>query len=624
MKESCKRIAWIAVSFLAAAAPGMDWTVQRKLRPDAFEIGGYLHQAIGRTFDAIGTDRISMAILIVVVLWLTNRYLFHKPRETGVGEYLLCGLFTLMQLLNVAINQVGTVAVLWENMFQLFKVFLYLPGMFVLFLCACRALNELLRHKCTLKRSKRWDAHPFAFPFVALLLAWLPHLIIKYPGALTIDTVLQYHQYALLRPRTTPHPPFGSVVYGWLIKTALASGQMNLFYFGFTLIKTLLFIAVLSYALSVMNRRKLPMWICWLSMALFAVSPVYVGWTTVISKDSAYLIVTMLAAALMLEAMSDVKAFLSSWRHIAALIFSLSIMMLVRHNGIAIAIPLCVVLFFKLLREKAGGKMLRRLAAITFASLVLGAGTEQLIIAVMDIEKVSVDDWMAIPLQQTARIVLQHGEEVTDEEKAVISEMMSYDTIAQDYTEADSDGIRYSEHGPRTPENVSAYLKVWWDQVRRYPVTALDAMLHMNGVLFDLQDNNPVYVGLTDHFFTEHVYLHSFNDMSYYNSEVIRPLNGLQRALTEWYYRFDQLPLVGGFASMGFCMELMMFICYWAVVHRRKGMLLVLLPALVTGVSGLFCPIVYSRYLLPMMGSVPLWIAGWGISIQNDENAKDL
>jgi len=490
---------------------------------------------------------------------------------------------------------------------------------FALFLCAVRALNELLCFNPLMKRSSRWDKRPFWFPFMVLCIAWLPHLIIKYPGALTIDTVLQYHQYANWRPRITPHPPFGSLIYGLLLDLGRNTGKMNLCYFVFTLIKTIGFIAILSYSLSVMNRKKIPMWVCWFAFVLYAVSPVYVGWTTVLSKDSSYLLCVMLAGSLMLETFGGVSEFMTSRWKLVLLACALVVLMLVRHNGITIAIPLLSILVFRLLKEKTDVKKVRRFICYACAVILCGIGIEEAIIYAMDFAKVGQDDFLAIPMMQTARIVRDHPDDISEEEARLIDQVIEYDTIAQKYKPSDSDSIRYSGQVGRTKEDIGNFLSVWLDLIKRHPITALDATLHMNGVLFDLQDNNPVYVGLTDHSITEHVYLHSFNDMTWYNSEQIKPLNGWQRALTEWYYCFEDLPLVGGLVSMGFCMELMLVMCYLSVVNRRKGMLPVLIPALVAGVSGLFCPIVYSRYLLPMMGGVPLWFAGWWISTKQDE-----
>lgn len=633
MKNGLKKLWWILVSALAAWTPGMNMNVQRKLRPDALEIGGYLHQIVGRTFDSIQTDSITLAFIMGGMLWFTHRYLYRKPKRTGVGEYLLCGFFSVMQLLNAAVQQTGSVQTLGENTFQMIKAVLYLTGMFVIFLCALRGLAELLEWRPKQRAFALWNRHPFLFPFLVLVIAWLPHLIIKYPGALTIDTALQYHQYAGIDERTTPHPPFGALIYGFLISTGLKTGQMNLCYFVFTLCKTLVFIAVLAYTLQVMHRRATLQWMQLFALILFALSPIYVGWTTVISKDSAYLILCMLAGALMLENIGGESIDRSRWR-MALLAADLILMMLVRHNGILIAVPLLLAMLIGLWRDRVERKRLIRFACYGCAVVLAALGVEEGIIQAMGYRRVSQDDWMALMYQQTGRVVTLHDDEIPQEEKEILNHMFVYDEIFERYDPPEADKMRWNypedgrvngeipafpEDNGRSEEEVRDYVRVWWEQFKRYPLDYLDATLHMNGILFDLQNDWPVYVGLTDHALTDDVYPNSFNDMNYYNAEQIRPLNGLQRALTECYYRADDLSLVGRLFSMGFCVETMLALIYLSWVQHRRRMLLVLIPSAVCAISGLFCSIVYLRYLLPTVGMLPLWLAAWNLCEPADE-----
>ena len=84
-----------------------------------------------------------------------------------------------------------------------------------------------------------------------------------------------------------------------------------------------------------------------------------------------------------------------------------------------------------------------------------------------------------------------------------------------------------------------------------------------------------------------------------------------------------ELPLVGPLFSMGFCMELMIVMLYlgWKRGHRQS--LAMWIPSLVTGVSGLFCAIVYLRYLLPTVGGVPLWFAAWMLCEDHKQEPKE-
>lgn len=163
------------------------------------------------------------------------------------------------------------------------------------------------------------------------------------------------------------------------------------------------------------------------------------------------------------------------------------------------------------------------------------------------------------------------------------------------------------------------YSTIWWAQLKRWPTVYLDAALHMNGVLFDLQDNVPMYISFSDMKLDTYVYPWSFNDMEVYDREALVPLNSIQRALTEWYMSFDRIPFIGMFATMSFNVVLMLALYYISVTEGRRGAGLVWLPALVTFAICVFSPVVYLRYALPIVGSMPLGTAAYYAARQREE-----
>ena len=107
--------------------------------------------------------------------------------------------------------------------------------------------------------------------------------------------------------------------------------------------------------------------------------------------------------------------------------------------------------------------------------------------------------------------------------------------------------------------------------------------------------------------------------MTMYDREALVPLSSVQRALTEWYMDFDRLPLVGLCASMSFNVLLTLALLYQCVTERRWGILLVFLPALATLLVCLFSPVVYLRYALPLIGSVPVVLAACATRMESEE-----
>lgn len=136
-----------------------------------------------------------------------------------------------------------------------------------------------------------------------------------------------------------------------------------------------------------------------------------------------------------------------------------------------------------------------------------------------------------------------------------------------------ADAVKDTYRQTATAEDRLAYWGVWWRQLCRWPTEYLDAALHMNGLLFDLRDNEPMYISFSDMALDTYVYPWSFNDMTMYDREALVPLSSAQRALTEWYMDFDRLPLIGLCASMSFNVLLTLALFYLCATGGRRGIL---------------------------------------------------
>lgn len=142
IKGWIRRAGMLGCAGLMAAAPWLNLAPARKALPDAQSLFGYVYQLIARTFASLEVDRLAAALLLAACLWLCRRFLFRKPAGTGVGEYGLCAFFSLMTLLCTAVRTQDTVAVLWDNAFQVCKAGLFLAGMYLIFLMLLRALRK--------------------------------------------------------------------------------------------------------------------------------------------------------------------------------------------------------------------------------------------------------------------------------------------------------------------------------------------------------------------------------------------------------------------------------------------------------------------------------------------------
>lgn len=599
-------------------AAGLEMTVARKLNPDAVDAGGFLYQLIGRTSRSFTLEPLAAACVLLLAFWLARRYLFRRAEGAKAGEYLLSAFLGGIALLCAAMRAGETVRLIWQNSFQLFKSLLIFAGMSLWFLYALRVLAEgLSRPRKEGRFCAFWDRHPFEFPFLVLLAAYGWQIAIKYPGVIHLDVVMPIRMVLGLSPKNNTFPPTGTLLYGGAFLLGEKLGNVNWAYFAIMLFQSVSLMLTLSYALWLMHTRKAPRWVQLLALTLFAVNPIYIGWITTLGKDAQYMVWMLLLGVLMMEFLAEPEAFCRKKSRWVLLTADSLLAVLTRYNGVSVAVPCLVAMLIVLCRRPALRRSIPCLLVCSALAFGLSAGANAAATRFLGLEEVRFYDYLSIPFQQTARVAKFYGGEgVTDEEKAAVDTMIAYDQLAERYDPAHADGVKTTvdvlERGKNSPK---AYLRFWWKQLRQYPVDYLDAMLNVNYWMFDLQQNVPTYHSYAD--IQQYTYPYAFHETQFFNLEEIRPLMSWQRALTEWYFRFDWLPLIGNFASMGFCVNGMILLAYVSWILRRRKTLLMMIPSAITAAATLFCPEVYIRYLLPAMASLPLWLAAFCLLAEN-------
>lgn len=621
MKKSPKTLrtgAAALAALLMTLAAGLEMTVARKLNPDAVDAGGFLYQLIGRTSRSFTLEPLAAACVLLLAFWLARRYLFRRAEGAKAGEYLLSAFLGGIALLCAAMRAGETVRLIWQNSFQLFKSLLIFAGMSLWFLYALRVLAEgLSRPRKEGRFCAFWDRHPFEFPFLVLLAAYGWQIAIKYPGVIHLDVVMPIRMVLGLSPKNNTFPPTGTLLYGGAFLMGERLGNVNWAYFAIMLFQCLSLMLTLSYALWLMHTRKAPRWVQLLALTLFAVNPIYIGWITTLGKDAQYMVWMLLLGVLMMEFLAEPEAFCRKKSRWVLLTADSLLAVLTRYNGVSVAVPCLAAILIVLCRRPALRRNIPCLLVCSALAFGLSAGANAAATRFLGLEEVRFYDYLSIPFQQTARVAKFYGGEgVTEEEKAAVDTMIAYDQLAERYDPAHADGVKTTvdvlERGKNSPK---AYLRFWWKQLRQYPVDYLDAMLNMNYWMFDLQQNVPTYHSYAD--IQQYTYPYAFHETRFFNLEEIRPLMSWQRALTEWYFRFDRLPLIGNFASMGFCVNGMILLGYVSWILRRRNTLLTMIPSAITAAATLFCPEVYIRYLLPAMASLPLWLAAFFLLPEN-------
>ena len=156
------------------------------------------------------------------------------------------------------------------------------------------------RHPSTLTASLR---SVFLRYFALIAVAWLPWLVIAWPGAMRDDTLAQYLQASGIHQYYTQHPLFDTLIFGlfWHAGSAVAgtplAGQA-----AYIVIQAVLLASGAAFTLCYIRKLGAPRWLVILSLLYLATSYVVVGSIVTMGKDSLHTVFFMPFAVMFVEA----------------------------------------------------------------------------------------------------------------------------------------------------------------------------------------------------------------------------------------------------------------------------------------------------------------------------------
>lgn len=443
--------------------------------------------------------------------------------------------------------------------------------------------------------------------YLILAIGWLPVLLIKYPGAMNYDSWRMLWEYRSGN-MTQHHSVFYSVLLGFFVNTLEKIGNANLGLFLFCVLHYLVYVFVFGYSLAVLQKRfhanKLLLTTLIISYLL---NPYVSGYIGVALKDNFYSVWVFLLIICLTELASFPAEFTNTKGKLFLLLLTGLNVWLLRKNGPYIMIcVLLVCLVLALFQERAYKKAVTILAF----TCVLSFGISSLLVKAYDAKPGSISEALSLPFQQTARYGKYYGDDVTEQERTVLNQILDYDTAVSVYTPRISDSVKsnYLENDTALP----AYFKVWLAQFLRHPQVYFEATLEQNWYLFLPEiENITLFRDFDVAYEAGMEVIMSDTTVGYYEPIFSVPdvLKAPQEMLIKLFMVLHRAPLLKYLGSTAvFTYLLFMVIAiFWA---RRIKWFLPLLPALISFVFVILGPAIYAhpRYMFPVVYSLPFVI----------------
>ena len=472
----------------------------------------------------------------------------------------------------------------------------------------------------------RWYAsmlrrHSFATPFITLLLLYIPYIVISYPAMFMGDTgsiiVQAYSELEMTGVSylssediiragvfiNQHHPVFYTLLlHAFLVMGDSLFHSLNAGIFLYSIGQTLLMITAFSWAFSSLARRDV--FAGWL-VALIAYAflhPQIHNFMFLTTKEGPYAACFILLMTCLFRFRTGEK----SRRVMVILCFSALGMLLLRNEG------RYVLILSSLLMALIDQKNRKRFFAFMAACMVLALGISRLY-RQLGFTPGSIREMLSVPIQQTARYVREHPEDVTEEELAKIDGVLIFDKLAGAYNPTLADPVKDLYRENADTNNLKEYFQVWADMFIRHPDTYIEA----------------IYANYYEFFYPGEARMNYYTNgwtetISDYTNELIEGL-GKRFTLPAWSRRFrilkdsiieagllNLLPMSMLMTPAFYYWGTLILLC-WAVGRKRKktaALLNIIIPPLFILLIILLGPAngSYGRYLLPVTAFLPAMV----------------
>ena len=523
---------------------------------------------------------------------LKNKFEFCAALILGLGAFLVRNIFLFHTFLPGVNSFYGAVA---RALFVATMTYLALT------------LPKIIRTK---KRNRTrlpeicWGRKSIITCAAILFACWLPYLIIFYPCVDNWDTFNQirdfydgassdllYNSENVLTERyqlSDHHPVFDTLIFGGFVELFGKLGNENMGYFVYALLQTVATAVALASVVCFLEKFRTPRWFRIAALLFFALMPLFPLYAINMLKDSLNALVFVPYFLLYLSLAFDLP--IKKRGKISFIVLSI-LLALTKKTFAFILLPANLLLLCKksATRKERLYFVSSALLPLFIISVVLG----KLLFPALNIYPGPPAESIGNLLQQSARVVIDHGESVSDADKEILGRMININRLDK-YDWTTSDGVKYiAAIQPADSKTKLDYLSLWIRQAFRYPGTYIRADLSMTGGYFVAEHKAQIYLEL-----------HPFRQAK--NPDCL----GVARAFVgKAYDKASKLPIIGFLFEVSLYTWWIPVLSFLFIMKNRsdkRKYLIAFAPILVQIFVMLLTPLINVRYALPMVYVAPL------------------
>lgn len=513
-------------------------------------------------------------------------------------------LFSLFLIFGYSFHNIDSSYLVFGNYQYIILACIKLIGYFVFFNLSLNLLYDFLNNlKFTKEYTNKFivyfKKHPMKVSVVVLFFSYLIYLIAYFPGVVGYDPSYQIKEimgipnfYAdsviIISDKTTLtafNPVFHTLLIGGLFKLGLFFGSANIGIFFYTSIQFIIMILILSYSIKFLSDEKVSTTALLIVLGIYAFVPVFPYYAICAFKDTYFALMFLLFVIQLYKSIKysmDLKRVIS----LALIAFCLC---LFRKNGM-ITVSITLISFVCCLKGK------RKLILMSFAIFFLLYTGYNKIIDYCGVTPTSPREMLSVPFQQTAALVVNKEEIISEEDKLIIGKILDYDKIKENYNPELSDPIKNTYNKYATEDDLREYFGVWFKYLIKEPKIYVEATINNIYGYFYPEDHIWYFYHKKYNTLNEAGFDYQYNNLSW-----------LRAILYGYGTAFSYIPLIGLLVNIGFTIWIYIYMIGYLIENKNKKALLLLIPAFTILLACIVGPVnTYYRYILPCSMSLPI------------------
>ena len=306
----------------------------------------------------------------------------------------------------------------------------------------------------------------------ALLLCWLPILILRSPGSIYADTDAQILQFQGVMPYEASNPLILSFVYGPLFTLGQRIGGDNWGIFCCVIFQTLLGIFACGFACEELTAERGTGKAGALLCAFFGLVPAFASFSAAALKDFIHAPVYLLFVLFYCRTVRGGSK--GDWVRLAIL----ALLAAATRKG-----AVFLVAFSLLGLALVKGEKRKILTVGTLALLAVHFLLNGLLFPLIGVEKPMEQENYSFFYPITGFYCARYDGELTEAEKQTIAAVLDYDTVVSGFSTGGVDTIKGTYHAENETQ-VRAYLALHGKFFLRHPLTCLEALVYSRNYYF--------------------------------------------------------------------------------------------------------------------------------------------